>query len=103
MGGQARLGAVQGQAEILVFEFDQQLTFFHVLVVVDQHLFDARRQLAGDTRDFALYIGVVGALDEASMKYQRPRSARATRLTMTRKMLRRRCNCAGMGKRALAR
>jgi hypothetical protein len=30
------------------------------------------------------------------MKYQRPRNARATRQKMTKKMLRRRFNCAGM-------
>ncbi|MCY1437391.1 hypothetical protein D9M71_535500 [compost metagenome] len=37
-----------------------------MLVVMHQHLLDACAELAGDTGDFALHVGVVGGLDEAA-------------------------------------
>ena len=64
-GGQGGAGAFQGQLEIGGLQGQQQLAFFHVLVVRHQHLLDTRAQLAGNPGDLALYVGVVGAFVEA--------------------------------------
>ncbi|MNZ99557.1 hypothetical protein D3C78_1188880 [compost metagenome] len=67
-GGEGGIGAIHGEAEVVTFELDQQLAFFHVLVVLHQNLVDARAQLAGDTGDFALDIGVIGAFVKPSLE-----------------------------------
>ena len=64
-GCKGGVGAVDGQVEIITFEFDQQLAFFNVLVVLYQNLIDARTELARHASDLALHIGVVGALVKA--------------------------------------
>jgi hypothetical protein len=61
-----------------------------------QHLDDARAELAGDAGDLAL-VGVVGAFVEAALKNQWAKKPRAIRLTINRKISRRRLSWAGMG------
>ena len=66
--GQGGVGAVDGEVEVVAFELDQQLAFFHVFVVAHQHLDDARAKLAGDAGDLALDVGVVGAFIKAALE-----------------------------------
>ena len=66
--GERGVGAVHGELEVIAFERDQQLAFFHVLVVLHQDLLDARAQLTRDSGDLALDISVVGAFIKASLE-----------------------------------
>ncbi|MNS72366.1 hypothetical protein D3C71_1459450 [compost metagenome] len=67
-GGEGRVGAIDGEAEVIAFEPDQQLAFLDVLVVLHQHLIDARAQLARHTGDLALDIRVVSAFIKPPFK-----------------------------------
>ena len=67
-GGEGGIGALNRQLEVGGFQAHQQVAFVDVLVVLDRHRVDAGAQLAGNARDFALYIGVVGALVEAAFE-----------------------------------
>ena len=67
-GGEGRIGAVDSEAEVVAFESDQQLAFLDMLVVLHQHLIDARAQLARHAGDLALDIGVVSAFIKAPLE-----------------------------------
>ena len=67
-GGEGGVGAVDGEVEVIAFELDQQLAFLDVLVVLHQHLIDARAQLARHAGDLALDIGVVGAFIKSPLE-----------------------------------
>ena len=67
-GGQGGAGALHGKLEVVAFQAHQQVALGHMLVVLDQHLLDARAQLAGNPGDLALHVGVVGALVEAPLE-----------------------------------
>lgn len=66
--GQRGAGAGHGQFEIGDFQAHQQVTLADMLVVFHPHFIDARAELAGNAGDLALYIGVVGALEEAPLE-----------------------------------
>ena len=56
------------QAEIARFQRHQQVSGFHMLIVLNVNLFDTGRKLAGNTRDLTLHIGIVGVLVVAANK-----------------------------------
>jgi hypothetical protein len=65
-GGEDGLGALLRQFGVGAFQGQQQLALLHMLVVIHQHPGDARAKLAGDSGDFPLHIGVVGAFEIAT-------------------------------------
>lgn len=65
-GRQGGLGTLKGDAEVCRLQAHQQVPFLDGLVVPHQYFFYTRAQLTRDPGDFALDIGIVRALQEAT-------------------------------------